>query len=83
MAAGPYVNVRLDRAAVTAEVLDAVAAAAGRYGESGALAGARIMLEFSCPNTNKPLHIGHLRNDAIGESLSRILARRGRRACAR
>ena len=38
------------------------------------------MLEFSCPNTNKPLHIGHLSNDAIGESLSRILARRGRRA---
>jgi len=36
----------------------------------------RIMVEFSSPNTNKPLHLGHLRNDIIGESVSRIL-----RAC--
>ena len=41
------------------------------------LAGRRVMLEFSCPNTNKPLHLGHLRNDAIGESLSRILLAAG------
>ncbi len=33
----------------------------------------RIMIEFPSPNTNKPLHIGHLRNMAIGESISRIL----------
>ncbi len=76
-AAGPYVNVHLDKAAVTAEVLQAVAAGADLYGRSGALDGSRIMLEFSCPNTNKPLHIGHLRNDAIGESLSRILRAAG------
>ena len=31
------------------------------------------MIEFSSPNTNKPLHLGHLRNDALGESISRIL----------
>jgi arginyl-tRNA synthetase len=31
------------------------------------------MVEFSSPNTNKPLHIGHLRNDSLGESISRIL----------
>jgi arginyl-tRNA synthetase len=40
-------------------------------------AGQRYFVEFSCPNTNKPLHIGHLRNDALGESLSRILATAG------
>ena len=44
------------------------------FGRLGELSGKRIMVEFSCPNTNKPLHLGHLRNDAIGESLSRILA---------
>jgi arginyl-tRNA synthetase len=76
-AAGPYVNVRLDAAAVTAEVLQAVAAEGDSYGRSGALSGQRVMLEFSCPNTNKPLHIGHLRNDAIGESLSRIMRAAG------
>jgi arginyl-tRNA synthetase len=32
------------------------------------------MVEFSSPNTNKPLHLGHLRNDILGESVSRILA---------
>ncbi|MBE3130403.1 MAG: arginine--tRNA ligase, partial [Acidobacteria bacterium] len=76
-AAGPYVNVRLDRISVIQEVLQEVEAEGARYGKSGALAGARIVLEFSCSNTNKPLHIGHLRNDAIGESLSRILAEAG------
>ena len=35
------------------------------------------MLEFSSPNTNKPLHLGHLRNDALGESVSRILKKLG------
>jgi arginyl-tRNA synthetase len=35
------------------------------------------MLEFSSPNTNKPLHLGHLRNDALGESVARILRASG------
>ena len=42
------------------------------------------MVEFSSPNTNKPLHLGHLRNDVLGESISRILAACGaevRRVC--
>jgi arginyl-tRNA synthetase len=77
IAAGPYVNVRLDRTAAIEEILREVAAEGTRYGKSDALARTRILLEFSCPNTNKPLHIGHLRNDAIGESLSRILAEAG------
>jgi arginyl-tRNA synthetase len=76
-AAGPYVNVRLERTSVIQEVLREVAAEGASYGKSDALAGARVLLEFSCPNTNKPLHIGHLRNDAIGESLSRILREAG------
>jgi arginyl-tRNA synthetase len=33
----------------------------------------KIMLEFSSPNTNKPLHLGHIRNNLLGESISRIL----------
>jgi arginyl-tRNA synthetase len=43
-------------------------------GRPGTLEGSRIMVEFSSPNTNKPLHLGHLRNDILGESVSRILA---------
>ena len=33
-----------------------------------------VMVEYSSPNTNKPLHLGHVRNNLLGFSLSRILA---------
>ncbi|WP_185872892.1 arginine--tRNA ligase [Blattabacterium cuenoti] len=36
-----------------------------------------IMVEYSSPNTNKPLHIGHIRNSLIGESISKILKKVG------
>ena len=32
-----------------------------------------MLIEFSSPNTNKPLHLGHIRNNLLGESLARIL----------
>lgn len=74
---GPYVNVFLDRASVFIDVVNTVLAAGSSYGDGGSLAGTRVMIEFSCPNTNKPLHLGHLRNDALGESTARILAATG------
>ncbi len=69
--AGPYVNVRLSRPAYTATVLKALFDGAALKTDSRS--GRRVMVEFSAPNTNKPLHLGHLRNDALGESISRIL----------
>jgi len=39
--------------------------------------GQSVMVEFSSPNTNKPLHLGHLRNNFLGDSLSRILKANG------
>ena len=39
--------------------------------------GKKVMVEFSSPNTNKPLHLGHLRNNFLGESVSRILKASG------
>jgi len=38
---------------------------------------ATIMVEFSSPNTNKPLHLGHVRNNLLGVAVSRILAAGG------
>ncbi len=32
-----------------------------------------IMIEYSSPNTNKPLHLGHIRNNLLGDSISRLL----------
>jgi arginyl-tRNA synthetase len=74
-AAGPYLNVRLNRATVAKAVLAEVLSGGDfTFGRPGTLAGKKITVEFSSPNTNKPLHLGHLRNDVLGESVSRILA---------
>lgn len=35
--------------------------------------GGKVMVEYSSPNTNKPLHLGHLRNNFLGFSISNIL----------
>ena len=39
--------------------------------------GKTIMVEFSSPNTNKPLHLGHIRNNLLGDSVSRLLKASG------
>ena len=38
-----------------------------------------VMIEYSSPNTNKPLHLGHVRNNLLGHSLAKILAANGNR----
>ena len=40
---------------------------------------ALIIVEFSSPNTNKPLHLGHIRNNLLGHSVSKILEANGKR----
>ena len=72
-AVGPYINVFLPKGDIAAHILETIFTQKDDYGKTSSLAGKKIMVEFSSPNTNKPLHLGHLRNDAIGESLSRIL----------
>jgi arginyl-tRNA synthetase len=74
-AEGPYLNVRLERVSVASSALKE--SASPSWGAASLLAGKKVMVEFSSPNTNKPLHLGHLRNDVLGESLSRILAKAG------
>ncbi|NBO57390.1 MAG: arginine--tRNA ligase [Chitinophagia bacterium] len=39
--------------------------------------GKKIMVEYSSPNTNKPLHLGHLRNNFLGRSIAEILKANG------
>jgi arginyl-tRNA synthetase len=38
-----------------------------------------FMVEYSSPNTNKPLHLGHVRNNLLGHSLSEVLKANGKR----
>ena len=42
------------------------------YGYAAEPSGRRIMIEYSSPNTNKPLHLGHIRNNLLGWSVSEI-----------
>jgi arginyl-tRNA synthetase len=39
--------------------------------------GQKVMVEYSSPNTNKPLHLGHVRNNLLGFSVAQILAAAG------
>jgi len=48
----------------------------GNYGKQPAK-GERVMVEYSSPNTNKPLHLGHLRNNFLGWSAAAILKANG------
>ena len=82
LAVGPYINIKLDKAGAAAPILAAIAKQGDSYGSFNQegkkpLEGRRVMVEYSSPNTNKPLHLGHLRNDALGESISRILKMAG------
>jgi len=43
------------------------------FGQSDIGNGTRIMIEYSSPNTNKPQHFGHVRNNLLGSSVSNIL----------
>ncbi|MCU0353893.1 MAG: arginine--tRNA ligase, partial [Cytophagales bacterium] len=51
-------------------------AAAADYGTQPAN-GRRVMVEYSSPNTNKPLHLGHLRNNFLGYAIAEILEANG------
>ncbi len=45
----------------------------GDFGKVTDGAGKKVMVEYSSPNTNKPLHLGHVRNNLLGFSVSQIL----------
>ena len=75
--AGGYFNVKLSVSDLFSSLYETVMKEGDAYGRNDSLSGKKIMLEFSCPNTNKPLHLGHMRNDSIGESIAAILKANG------
>ena len=77
LVAGPYLNIRFDIPSLASRILEEVDKAGDEYGAVNDLSGRKIMVEFSCPNTNKPLHLGHMRNDSLGESVSNLLSKAG------
>jgi len=82
---GGYLNFFVDKK-ILAETVLKLYAAGGDTDSGGRAAaapadgsGRRVVIEFASPNTNKPLHLGHLRNMSIGDSVARILAFSGRK----
>ncbi len=49
------------------------------FGQHAAKEEAPVVIEFSSPNTNKPLHLGHVRNNLLGHSLANILHAAGKK----
>ncbi|HZK08633.1 MAG TPA: arginine--tRNA ligase [Bacteroidales bacterium] len=49
------------------------------FGQHATKEEAPIVIEFSSPNTNKPLHLGHVRNNLLGHSLANILQAAGKK----
>ena len=75
--AGPgFINFFLDPSTYHAEVRE-VLAAGDRYGHNHTGQGRRVDVEFVSANPTGPLHVGHGRNAAIGDSLARLLAASG------
>ena len=68
---GPYINFFLNRKAIALKLIEEVKSLGNEYGKLN-ITGKKTMVEFPSPNTNKPLHVGHLINMTIGESISRI-----------
>jgi arginyl-tRNA synthetase len=75
--AGPgFINITLNRAG-QAELVTTILKATKDYGKGSALAGVRINLEFISANPTGPLHLGHTRWAAVGDSLGRVLSAAG------
>ncbi|BEL11574.1 arginine--tRNA ligase [Actinoplanes sichuanensis] len=75
--AGPgFLNIRLENAALGA-FAGLVLSAGAEYGRNTALAGEKVNLEFVSANPTGPIHLGHTRWAAVGDSLRRVLSAAG------
>ena len=75
--AGPgFINITLNRAN-QAELVVTILKATKDYGKGSALTGVRVNLEFISANPTGPLHLGHTRWAAVGDSLGRVLSAAG------
>jgi len=67
-ARGPYLNFFINKKYLAENTIKQILKEKDNYGKEKE----KIMVEYETPNTNKPLHLGHLRNASIGMSISNI-----------
>lgn len=73
-AVGPYVNVFFNTQAYTKKIIENAGHTPALPEKNAPL----VMVEYASPNTNKPLHVGHLRNIALAESMIRLFIHDGK-----
>ncbi|MFT4344018.1 MAG: arginine--tRNA ligase [Candidatus Woesearchaeota archaeon] len=73
---GPYLNFIIEQSKVAGPIVQKILSEKDKYGFKPDTDKV-ILIESPGPNTNKPLHLGHLRNMLLGHSLSRILSTQG------
>lgn len=75
-AKGPYLNFFLDKAKLVEEAAAETELKKEAFSDRTGTP-EKVMVEYVSPNTNKPLHLGHVRNGLIGEAVSNLLASQG------
>ncbi|MYE91154.1 arginine--tRNA ligase, partial [Candidatus Poribacteria bacterium] len=73
----PYLNVNIHNHILFGIVCDENAQQEERLGNTDMGQGQRVMVEYLSPNTNKPLHLGHIRNGVLGMGVSNLLEATG------
>lgn len=76
-AEGPYLNLFLNRANATEQVLGEIRDNPATFGRRDLGQGRTLVLDFSAPNIAKPFHFGHLRSTNLGADLARIFRFQG------
>jgi len=77
-ATGSYLNFRVNESSLFGALINQIVGTEKRnFLQSQQNQGEIIMVEYLSPNTNKPLHLGHLRNGALGMAISGLLENSG------
>jgi arginyl-tRNA synthetase len=77
---GPYLNIFVNNDFVKESINEIIKNK--KFGQSKFGKNKKVLIEFSGPNTNKPQHIGHVRNDCLGQSLVNIYRATGYKTVA-
>ena len=72
-AVGPYLNFTICPNALFGDIGVEIIGQSECFGNSSSGSGQRVMVEYVGPNSNKPLHLGHVRNAVLGTAISNLL----------
>ena len=75
-AMGPYLNIFINKQVIAQNILPEIFQKQDKFGHNKSQQN-KIVIEYPGPNTNKPLHLGHVRNMCLGQSLSNLLKSQG------